>query len=155
MARMDGITITGIKPFRKKMKRLPEKVRKRVVKKAVTRAGAIVRMHARKLVKKNAIDDGLPNGHLYKEIISKTAMSKGTPVVTVGAEYYKVSVAHFVYQGTPAHDIEVPWRSEPLRHPGARPYPFIEIALSQSQQRAQSEMVKRLQREITKELQKK
>jgi HK97 gp10 family phage protein len=155
MAKMKGMTVEGIEPFRRKMKRLPKNVQKRVVKKAITRAGAIVRMHARKLVKKNAIDDGMPNDHLYKQIISKTSMVGGSPVVTVGAEYGKQSVAHFVYLGTKPHSIPVPWLSADIEHPGSRPFPFMEIALSESRGKAQSEMVKRLASEIAKELTKK
>ena len=67
MARMDGITVTGIKPFRKKMKRLPEKVRKRVVKKAVPRAGAYPgRYQGRdRRLGQQVVDQSLFDGHFF------------------------------------------------------------------------------------------
>ena len=151
MAKQWVCEVKGIKPFRKKLKRLPKTIQKRVVKSAVTRAGAIVRMKAKDLVKKNAIDDGLPNGHLFKEIISKTSMHKGVPVSTVGAEYTRGSVAHFVYQGTKPHTITVPKekgslfsRQLKIRHPGGKAYPFMKLALEQSHEKSEREMVKKL-----------
>lgn len=155
MPRMGSMTISGIEPFRRKMRKLPEKIQKRVVKKAITRAGAVVRMATRKLVKRKAIDDGMPNGHLYEQIISKTKMVKGVPVCTVGSEYTSVSIAHLVYAGTSPHEIPVPWRADPLQHPGSKPFPFMQLGLEQSRGKAQSEMVARLSREIAKELKKK
>lgn len=152
MARGWDVKLEGIEPFRRKLKKLPDKIRKRVVKSAVTRAGAVVRMHARKLVKHKAIDDGLPNGHLYAQIRNKTSFHKGTPVATVGAEYDKDSVAHFVHQGTPAHAIPVPWLPEPIKHPGSKAFPFMDIALDQSRVKSQAALVKTLAAGIAKEL---
>lgn len=155
MAKMFVWEVKGIKPFQKKMKRLRPVVQKRVSKKAVKRAGAIVRMHMRKIVKKNAIDDGMPNGHLFQQIINKVSMHNEVPVVTVGAEYTRVSISHLVHDGTDPHEISVPWSVHPVDHPGSRPYPFAIIALKESHGRAESEMVKKLKTEIAKEMKKK
>jgi len=157
-----GISVAGIDPFLKKIKKLGPKIQARVALTAVRAGSAEVRKVAQKLVKQHALGEGLtPDGrqriHLFKAIINK-AKSYGKdkiPVGTIGTQYKATPHDHLVHDGTKPHTIPVPWPGiKQVHHPGSRAYPFMEIALEKSRTSAQAAMIGKLEKAIEKELQK-
>ena len=157
-----GMKLEGFDPFLKKCKKLGPKIQAKVALTAVRAGSAEIRKVAKKLVKQNALGEGLtPTGrqrdHLHQAIISKAkAYGKDKiPVGTIGTEYKRAPHDHLVHDGTAAHTIPVPWPGiGEVHHPGSRGYPFMEIALETGRNAAQAAMISKLEKAIEKELQK-
>ena len=162
-----GMRVTGIEEFRDKLKPLPAKIQAKVARQAVNAAAGEVRKTARKLIKSRALGDGLrPSGqtrkHLYESLTNKTKSygKDQVPVGVVGTLYKATPHDHLVHDGTRPHVIRVPapglagmlGRTFAVNHPGARAFPFMEIALKSSRSAAQRAMISKLQKSIDKEL---
>tara|TARA_B100000029_G_scaffold50938_1_gene46314 strand:- start:718 stop:1254 length:537 start_codon:yes stop_codon:yes gene_type:complete len=167
VAKKAGMQVSGIEEFRDKLKPLPAKIQSDVALKAVRAASAEVRKKAQALVKSHALGEGLtPDGrtrnHLFKSITNRAKKygKDKIPVGVVGTRYKESPHDHLVHDGTRPHVIPVPapgllgklGRKFKVRHPGARGYPFMEIALERSRGIAQRVMIEKLQKEIAKEL---
>ena len=160
-----GIRIEGVQPFLDKIEHLGPKIQAKVALAAVRSASAEVRKKRQRIVKAHALGDGLrPSGatriHLWKSIINK-AKSYGKdkiPVGTIGTQYKATPHDHLVHDGTKPHMIKIPSK-KPLfggqlevRHPGAKAFPFMKIALDASRAEQQAAMAKKITDAIEKEL---
>lgn len=166
MARTQSVRIDGIKPLLKRLQQFPDRVQRRVLRPAVTKASTPIVKKAKRLapVGEGLTPDGRERPHLAKTITktrAKLSKKTGSVVVVVGPEKNKAPHSHLVHDGTQPHDIVL---TKPLqlgsvtlpagfviRHPGAKPNPFlhnaIEATRNQSSQILQSTIGKGIEKQ--------
>jgi len=157
--------VSGIKPLLKRLKQLPDRAQRRVLRPAVTKAATPIVKAARRLAPKGTgqTPDGRDRPHLGKSITktrAKLYRKTGTVLVVIGPEKNKAPHDRLVHDGTKPHSIVL---TQPLqlgrvtlpagfviRHPGAKAQPFLEQAVDATQ--SQSQMI--LQRAIAQGIEK-
>jgi len=136
--------IRGLKQVTRRLRKLPGKLQRRVLRSAVQKSGTIIKKAAKKLVPvgEGTTSDGRPREHL-KNTIERTRAKwypkTGTMLVVVGPEKNKGFHAHLVHDGTKPHQIVL---TKPLvlnnvvlppgfaiNHPGAKAQPFVDRAV--------------------------
>lgn len=169
MARNVTVKIKGLKPLLKALKQLPDKLQRKVLRPAVTKASTPVVKTAKRLAPVGAglTPDGRERPNLKKTITktrAKVAKKTGTVYVVVGPERNKAPHSHLVHDGTAPHDITL---SKPLvlqntvlpagtviHHPGAKAQPFladaVEATRSQCQQILQRSIAAGIEKEAAK-----
>lgn len=153
MARLATVKVKGLKPLLKRLKALPPRVQRKVLRPAVSKAATPVV----KAAKRNAptgtglTPDGRERPHLKKTIAktrAKVGKKTGTVYVVVGPKANQAAHSHLVHDGTAPHDITL---TQPLvlqntllpagtviHHPGAQAQPFLADAVDATAGRAQS-----------------
>lgn len=136
-----SVAIEGLKPLLKRLKTLPDRIQRKVLRPAVTKATTPVVKKARKLAPVG-IEEPEERAHLAKTITktrAKISKRTGSIVVVAGPEARKAPHSHLVHDGTAPHKITL---TKPLvlgrvtlpagfviNHPGTRPNPFLTDAL--------------------------
>jgi HK97 gp10 family phage protein len=160
--------VSGIKPLLKRLKQLPDRARRRVLRPAVTKAATPVVKAARKLAPKGSglTADGSERPHLGKTITktrAKVSPRTGNVVVVLGPEKNKAPHDHLVHDGTEPHSITL---TRPLqlgrvtlpagfviRHPGAKSQPFLTEALDAARSKSQAILRRSIAQGIEKQTQ--
>jgi HK97 gp10 family phage protein len=145
--------IEGLKPLLRRLKQLPDRTQRRVLRPAVTKAATPVVKAARKRAPKGTglTADGRERPHLGRSITktrAKLSRKTGNVLVMIGPEKDKAPHDHLVHEGTEPHSIVL---TKPLqlgrvtlppgfviRHPGARSQPFLSEALDATRTQSQS-----------------
>lgn len=166
MASKAHVKLTGMKELQKALKQLPDRIQRRVLRNAVSKAATPTVKKARQLAPVGAglNPDGTERPNLKKTITKTRAkLSKdGNAVYVVsGPERKKAPHAHLVHDGTKPHEIVL---TKPLvlqntvlpagfviQHPGAKPQPFLADAVEQTRSQAESILQKAIAAGIEKE----
>lgn len=156
LSRLVGARVTGIKPLLKRLRQLPDRAQRRVLRPAVTKASTPIVKAARRLAPKGTglTPSGRDRPHLGKTITKTRAKlyhKTGTVMVVIGPEKGQAPHSHLVHDGTQPHAIVL---TKPLslgrvtlpagfviRHPGAKAQPFLADAVDAT--RAQSQAILR------------
>lgn len=166
---MAGVThkTTGLKELQHVLRQLPDKVQRKVVRKALTKAATPILSDARKRV---PVGDGLnPDGSTRKNLkknLVKTAMkvakgNKAVAYVVAGPRARETPHAWLVHNGTAPHQIilENPLilgntflpAGTVINHPGTEPVPFlaqaVNVAGPQSQKIVRDELAVGIEKE--------
>lgn len=162
-----SIRVTGLKPTLAALALFPEKLQRKVMRPAVSKAATPVVKKARKLAPLGAglTPSGAERPHLRKTITktrAKISKRTGSIVVVVGPEKNKAPHSHLVHDGTAHHDITL---KKPLvlgrvtlpagfviRHPGARAQPFLTDAAAACRSQSLSIMRRELVAGMKKQL---
>lgn len=157
--RVVGAEIAGLKPLLKRLKVLPERSQRRVLRPAITKAATPIVKAARRLAPKGTglTHSGRERRHLGKTITktrAKLYRRTGTVMAIIGPAKGEAPHSHLVHDGTQPHAIVL---TKPLQlgrvtlpagftipHPGAKANPFLSRAVDAT--RAQSQAI--LQRAI-------
>lgn len=139
-----SMKVTGIKPLMKRLKMLPARVQRKVLRPAVTKAATPVLKDAKK---RTPVGTGIdPDGQerpnlrkTLKKTRAKMAKRSGAVYVVIGPEAGKAPHAMLVHDGTAPHQIVL---TKPvllqntylpagftIYHPGAGPQPFLADAV--------------------------
>lgn len=146
-----SVRVEGMKPLLRRLKALPDRVQRKVLRPAVTKAATPVVKAARRLAPTGTGADGRKP---LKKAITKTRARlhkpSGTVYVVAGASR-EAPHAHLVHEGTAPHGIVL---GAPLslgtvvlpagfviHHPGAKPNRFLDAAVAAT--RAQSQAILR------------
>lgn len=153
MSRFTTTRISGMKPLLKRLKQLPDRAQRRVLRPAVTKAATPIVKAARKLAPKGTglSADGSARPHLGKSITktrAKVSPRTGNVLVVLGPEKNKAPHDHLVHEGTKPHSIAL---TKPLqlgrvilpagfviRHPGGKSQPFLTEAVDQTRNKSQA-----------------
>lgn len=151
--------IEGLRPLLKRLKRLPDRAQRHVLRPAVTKAATPVVKGARRLAPVGAglTPTGRERPHLAQTITKTRAKwypKSGAVLVVIGPEKNKAPHSHLVHDGTPPHEIPITKSFQlgntfipagfVIEHPGAKANPFLASAIDAA--RPQSEAI--LRREI-------
>ena len=163
-----SVRVEGIKPLLRRMKALPDRAQRRVLRPAVSKATTPIVKAARRLAPKGTglTHDGRQRKSLRKAITktrAKLHRPSGTVYVVAGAAR-EAPHAHLVHDGTEPHQIML---GSPLnlgtvvlpegfviQHPGSRPNPFLKNALDATQSQSQSILQKNIAEGIDKQARK-
>lgn len=142
-----SVQVEGLDEVQKRLRRLPERNQRHVMRPAVRRAGTVVAKVARRLAPKGTglKPSGAPRTPLRKTIKStsvKWYRKTNTFAVVLGPEKNKAPHSHLVHDGTQPHEIVL---TQPLvlgntvlpagfviPHPGAKANPFMDRAAEAS-----------------------
>ena len=124
--------------LRRQLKRLPDNIRKKVVRSMNTSGGTVIAKAARKEV---PVRSGLLKGSIVRIV------RKAGAVVAIGPEYKKAPHDHLVHDGTQPHSLGKIYRGRNAdgkrfvlkqlagnKHPGSRPNPYMVRAMDKSRQ---------------------
>jgi HK97 gp10 family phage protein len=169
MARLATVKVKGLKPLLKRLKALPPRVQRKVLRPAVTKAATPVVKAARQNAPAGTglTPDGRERLPLKKAITktrAKLGKKTGTVYVVVGPKKHAAPHSHLVHDGTAPHDITL---SVPLvlqntvlpagftiHHPGAAPDPFLANAIDATAGQAQQVLRREVGKGIEKEARK-
>ena len=150
--RLVGAQVSGLKPLLRRLKVLPERMQRRVLRPAVTKASTPIVKKARRIapVGDGTTPDGRDRKHLAKTITktrAKLSRKTGSVMVVLGPAKGEAPHSHLVHDGTQPHDIVL---TRPLslgrvtlpagfviRHPGARAQPFLSDAVAATRTQSQ------------------
>lgn len=159
--------VQGLTDLRRALSQLPDRIGGLAVRRSLLEGAGVVRDEARNLAPVRKIKGG---GHLKKSIVSQTRGvfrdGKGRPVehravVIIAKRRGKIArsaraYAHFVEFGTRPHSVGkgsklVRGVNIGLRHPGARPQPFLRPAFDTKKVVALRTIEGRMRREVAAE----
>lgn len=144
MALRANVRVEGLQQVLKRLRQLPGKLQRRVLRSAVQKGATVVVKKARKLAPlgKGLTPDGRPRDHLRKTIVRTRAKfypNTGTVLSVAGVEKGKSPHAHLVHDGTKPHAITL---TQPLvlnnvvlppgfviDHPGSDANPYVDAAV--------------------------
>lgn len=167
MAQAATFRVTGLKPLLKRLKLLPDRIQRRVLRSAVTKAATPVLKDARRRAPVGAgiSPDGSERTPLKKSLIktrAKLRKKDGGVHVAIGPERKKAPHDRLVHDGTQPHTITL---SQPLvlqnvvlpagteiQHPGAKSQPFLAEAVEAQRGKAQQILEKSIAAGIEKEV---
>jgi HK97 gp10 family phage protein len=153
MSRTTTTRIEGLKPLLKRLKQLPDRAHRRVLRAAVTKAATPIVKAARKLAPQgtglSASGEARPHlGRTITKTRAKLSPRTGNIVVVLGPEKDQAPHDHLVHEGTKPHSIAL---TKPLqlgritlpagfviRHPGAKSQPFLTEALDATRSKSQA-----------------
>lgn len=140
--------------LRRQLKRLPDNIRKKVVKSMNMSGGTVIAKAARK-------EAPVKTGQLKKSIVR--IVRKAGKVVAIGPEYRKAPHDHLVHDGTQPHSLGkitrgrsaggkrfVLRRWDGPQHPGSRPNPYMVRAMDKSRQAVFTKMAQVATKRIAK-----
>ena len=166
MARTTSVRIDGLKPLLKRLKELPPRVQRHVLRPAVTKASTPIVKTAKRLAPEGEglTPDGRERPHLKKTITktrAKLSRKTGTVVVVVGPEKNKAPHSHLVHDGTVPHTITL---TKPLQlgrvtlpagfvihHPGSKANPFLSNAVEANRSKSQGILKREIRAGIEKQ----
>lgn len=141
--------------LRRRLKRLPDDIRKKVVKSMNTAGGTVIAKAARK-------EAPVKSGRLKKSIVR--LVRRGGRVVAIGPEYREAPHDHLVHDGTQPHSLGKIYRTvgkingkrariaqrKGIQHPGSRPNPYMVRAMDKSRQAVFHKMAQTATKRIAK-----
>lgn len=158
--------VRGMKRLRKKLKQLPDKLARKVIRKAVTAAGTPVVKQARQLMKNLPHSTGLtPTGatrkRLHRTLTKKTRTYKRSQTIVgiIGPRAKEAPHASLVESGTRPHEIMAKGRvlagngrffGRRVRHPGSRGGHHLQRALLMKRSTALSKFTQKVRSELRK-----
>lgn len=150
------IQIKGLDEISKRLEALPEKLRRKELKSALTEGAELVRSAAAAKAHRNPKGPTHPKaGHLADAIIMKVVIGRtedraGVEGVDayarVGVDYKKVKHGHLVEFGTKPH------RVGKRQHPGSRKQPFMRPAFDEKGDEALNTMLTKLAKAVEVEI---
>jgi HK97 gp10 family phage protein len=162
-----AVRVQGIDKVLRRLRVLPDKLQRKVIRGAVSKSTTLVARDARKRIPKGTgtNEQGVPRKHLKNSIKTKTKTYKntGTIVGVVGADKTAFH-AHLVHNGTAPHttvltrplvlnNVVLP-AGFAIPHPGAKANPFLDDAIKATRGRVQAKLSKEiiagLEREVKK-----
>lgn len=153
MRRNIPVKVEGLQPLLKRLQALPDRMQRKVLRPAVTKASTPIVKKARRLapVGEGLTPDGRERPHLGETITktrAKVSKKTGSVVVVVGPERNKAPHSHLVHDGTQPHTITL---TKPLQlgrvtlpagfvmnHPGSKAQPFLTDAVAATRSRSES-----------------
>lgn len=169
MAKRTKVEVKGLKPLLKRLKKLPSRVQRKVLRSATTKAMTPTVKKARQLAPVGAgIDpDGQERPPLKKTITktrAKLNKKTGTVYVVAGPEKDKAKHSHLVHDGTAPHEITIRAplvlqgtllrEGTVIQHPGARPQPFLADAVEATRSKSEAILQKAIREGFEKEARK-
>lgn len=143
-----AIRIEGLDEVKRALRELPKKLERNVVRGGLRAAAKIVADEAKRRVP-------VRRGFLQKSIRISSRVKNGLVTVSVKAGGKGARHAHLVELGTKPHLIgRRGFKSAPIRHPGAKPKPYMKPAFESKVQAAIATFVDYVQRRLPKELEK-
>lgn len=161
-----SMRVEGIRPLMKRLKMLPARVQRKVLRPAVTKAATPVLKDAKK---RTPLGTGIdPDGNerpnlkkTLKKTRAKLSKKGGGVYVVIGPEAGKAPHSHLVHDGTDPHTITL---TQPLvlqntvlpagftiQHPGAQPQPFLADAVEAQARTSQAILKREIGKGIEKE----
>jgi len=162
------IGIRGLDEIERRLKLLPEKLRRKSIRKALKDGSEIVRAEAErsvsKIVRKRPIKDDFllflrgpdirgKHGRLRDNVVSTVKVGAGDASARVGLDYKKVHHGHLVEFGTKPHWIKIKLRGRTIRlhHPGSAAQPFMRPAFDNKGNESVDTMITQLAQAVEKE----
>jgi HK97 gp10 family phage protein len=140
--------------LRRQLKRLPDNIRKKVVRSMNTAGGTVIAKAARKEV---PVKSGLLKGSIIRVV------RKAGTVVAIGPEFKKAPHDHLVHDGTQPHSLGRIYRGRNAggkrfvlkrmagnQHPGSRPDPYMLRAMDKTRQAVFTKMAQVATKRIAK-----
>lgn len=153
MANVGSVKISGLDQIQKRLQELPEKIRKKHIRKALKDGSELVRAEAAMRAPRRKPgrgwmgfverDDG---PHLRDNITSRVTVGQKDASARVGIDYKKVHHGHLVEFGTKPH------RIGKLHHPGSRKQPFMRPAWDAKGDESVDTIITQLAQAIEKEV---
>jgi HK97 gp10 family phage protein len=160
MSEVLSISITGLDEIEKRLQALPEKIRRRYVRKALQDGTEIIRAEAQLRVPRRKPNSGwesfVQRGETLRDAVAtKISVRQGDALGRVGLDYKKVHYGHLVEFGTRPHKIRIKTRSgkyRTIQHPGARKQPFMRPAFDNKGDESVEVMITELAAAVEKEV---
>lgn len=155
------IRMEGMSAIQMHLQQLPEKVRRKHLRKALNDAMELVREEAVRHIPPRKISHGweafvtYPGAHLKDSVIKEVSIRAAGAFGKVGLDYKKVHHGHLVEFGTRKHWIKIKTRrgkTMRLQHPGARKHPFMRVAFANKSDEAVDLLVHRLMAAVEMEM---
>lgn len=143
MAKVDQVTIKGLKEIEQRLQKLPEKVRRKHLRGALKDGSDIVREDAEQRARKRM---GKRPPHLADHVVNKVTVGANFATALVGINYKVVKHGHLVEFGTKAH------RIGKRKHKGTDPHPFMRPAYDAKAENATDHIIDKLAKAIEKEV---
>lgn len=146
------INIRGLDEIERRLQALPDKIRRKHVRKALQDGSELVRAEAAGLVARRKIAHGWegfverPGAHLKDFIVTKVTVTGVNATARVGLDYKKVHHGHLVEFGTRPHKVGK------RQHPGARKQPFMRPAFDSKGDAAVETITTQLAQAVEKEV---
>lgn len=167
MANVGSVSIKGLDEIEKRLQALPEKLRRKHIRKALKDGSEIVRAEAEqrvsRIVRKRPIKDDFLLFLRGPDVIGRRLKDNVISTVTVGAkgasarvglDYKKVHHGHLVEFGTRPHKITIKLRGRKitLNHPGSAAQPFMRPAFDNKGDESVDTMIAQLAAAVEKEI---
>jgi len=160
---MSIMAVKGRRKLERRLRGMPRKIQRRVIKSATGFAMTPVLKAAREdaPIGDGETPDGRSRAHLFETLLKKSKLyPSGTAVTVVGNDYAKAPHAHLVHHGTSAHFIPAGrggflrigdnYVSGGVMHSGADPDEYLLDALKANTETAKSRFVTKLKRGLQK-----
>ncbi|RPH38363.1 hypothetical protein EHM92_00330 [bacterium] len=168
----EGITIKGLDEIAKRLQALPEKLRRKSIRKALNDGTELVRAEAARLAPSGGTGAVMMAGHiigfdggpkLKDNIVTKVSvgntegragMSDIDAYARVGIDYKKVKHGHLVEFGAKPHKIKIKINGKTItvQHPGAKKQPFMRPAFDNKGSDAVNTMTTQLAKAVEEEV---
>lgn len=163
------ISIRGLDEIERRLQQLPEKLRRKAIRKALKDGSEILRAEAErnvsKIVRKRPIKNDFllflrgpdirgNRPRLKDAVVSTIKVGAGDASARVGLDYKKVHHGHLVEFGTNEHWIKIKLRGKTIRlhHPGSLAQPFMRPAFDSKGKEAVDTMITQLAQAVEKEV---
>jgi HK97 gp10 family phage protein len=155
-----AVEVKGLDEIEKRLQALPEKLRRKAIRQALTDGANIIVEQAKAICHK-APEPTHPNaGHLADAINSRITVGERGASARVGIDYKKVKHGHLVEFGTKAHGTGKPrivyipgtgFRRVSGKHPGSTKHPFMRPAFDTKGDEAVNRITTDLAKAVEKE----